>query len=558
MPSQYQPRALSPSREVAVVVVGAVVLAIVLFWPLPLGLSDTLVTAPGSEGPDHLWRWWAVTEAGGLRGAHVTLLDHPSGQWVHLADPLHALLARIVGWPLLGPAGGMAVVQVAGVVIAALAGHQLASEVGAERGGRMLAAVAAGSAPTLVGAGLDGITEGLGVGWVGLQLAFLLRLIREPGWRPALGTAACITAAAWTGPYNAVFVAMVDVPVALFTLGRTRWPLVAGALGGLGALPVLLSALGHESQRPGGVTRALAERPPSGVAWRGAWREGADLLDLLLPVGLTGHSADAATTAYLGVVLVGVAGVGLWRSRSRAALALALGAGVLASLALGPFLVVAGEVVTVGTAELRPPAALLEQLPVLSRLSRWYRTGAVAVLLLAPLAALAVPRRGWRVAAALGVAIVLDARLGMPVAWPGPTVRLPDPAVWHGLSGPIAEVPAVHPLHSPGRVADYNLLAQIAHGQTTLATIDAHPGHRVSGGLPVVERALRQLPPDASALIRSGTQQLASDGFALLVVYPGHLERAKGGLEVLRSTLGPELRLGEDAVAWPLGGSAVR
>jgi len=546
------PAAPVSPREISWVVAGAVLVGLLVYWPLPLVLADGLVTAPTGEGPDHLWRWWAVTEAGALRGATVGLLDHPTGQWVHCVDPLHALLARVVGWPLLGPSGGFAVVQLLGVVVGALAGHQLAFETGSDRAGRLVAAAAGGSAPTLVAAGLDGITEGLGVGWVGLQLAFLLRLVRAPGWRPALGVALGLTAAAWTGPYNAVFAALVDLPVAIFALRRTRWPLVAGAVGGLGALPVLTAALSHADERPGGVARALAERPPAVEAWRGAWREGADVLDLLLPVGLTGHAAEAATTGYLGLVLLVAAGVGLWRSRRASSRALGVGALTFAALALGPFLVVGGEVVTVGLAELRPPAAVLEQVPVLSRLSRWYRAAAVAVLLLAPLAGLAVTGRRLRWSLGLAVLIVADARFGMPVAWPGPTVRMPAPSDWVVIEGPVAEVPSVHPLHSPGHIADYNLLAQIFHEQPSLSTIDARPGNRVQGGLPAIERALRQLPSDADALLRSGVKQLADDGFDHLVVYPAHLRREAEAMRMLRNTLGPGQPLGPEAVGWRL------
>ena len=107
--------------------------------------------------------------------------------------------------------------------------------------------------------------------------------------------------------------------------------------------------------------------------------EGADALDLLVPGALTGV-ADWATTAYLGPVLVVAATAGLWRERRL--WPWAVGAAAFASLALGPFLVVGGEVLGSVT-----PGRLLEALPGLDRLSRWYRAGAVAVLLLAPVAA---------------------------------------------------------------------------------------------------------------------------------------------------------------------------
>jgi len=535
----------SPVRELCLVGLVAVVVAGGLLWPLPLHLTDALVTSPMAEGPEHVWRWWVAREVGVPWGGFFSGVNHPEGLSVHVVDPLHALVAHSFGWWWGGPSAGLAVVQVFGLVVGALAGHQLAAESGADHGGRWLGAAVGVSVPTIVASGLDGITEGLGLGWVGLQLAMLLRLIRTQDRRDVGLLAAALAGAAWSGPYNAVFAALVDVPVALWALRRTRLPVAGGLLGLLLSSPVVWSAFTLTAHGPGGRGRVEAERPLPTEMWRGAWREGADLVDLLVPAWMTGHAAPAPTTAYLGVVLLGLVVAGAVRSRRQVAWRPWLVGGVLfAMVALGPFLVWEGHVVTVGTAELRPPAALLEELPVVGRLARWYRAGAVAVLLLVPVAAHAVRglRRRWVVLAC--VAVLVDARLGSPAAFPGPVTPLAS-GDWDSVEGPLAEVPSVHPLGVEGRIADRNLLLQTVHGQANSGIIDARGGTATDHpGLRRLTRVLRAVPPDGPERVADAVALLKADGFRGVVIYTHHV--SPGGIELLERTLGAPRKVEAD------------
>ena len=153
---------------------------LIWLWPLPVVARGGLVGVSHSEVATHLWGWWAVGREGGLVGAHTDLLAFPEGLEVQLIDPLHRL-PWMLGSALGGPTWGWALVLLWGLWVAGIAGLLLAREAGAGAAGQVLGAVAAGSAATMVGVGADGITEGLGAGWVGIQLVALLWLARASG-----------------------------------------------------------------------------------------------------------------------------------------------------------------------------------------------------------------------------------------------------------------------------------------------------------------------------------------------------------------------------------------
>lgn len=541
MTPELVPSAVPHSRERWLVAALAVVVAGGLFWPMPLHLTDALVTSPTGEGPEHVWRWWVGAQVGRPWGGDFGGLNHPEGLSVHVIDPLNGLMARALGWWWGGPAAGHAVVQVAGIVVSALAGHLLADETGADRAGRILGAAAGMAIPTVVGAGIDGITEGLGLGWVGLQLGYLLRLVRTRCARDVVMSGLTLGAAAWSGPYTLVFSAMIDVVVVVAVARRTWLPLLSSAFGAVLATPIIWSAFTLVDQAPGGAGRSAMERPPVVDAWRGAWREGADLVDLFVPSWITGECASAPTTGYLGLFWLLVVGWGAVRAlkmeRFGTVLPWLLGAVVFAVLALGPFVVVGGEVATLGSAELWAPAAFLESVPILGRLSRWYRAAAVAVLLSIPVAGHVVRGRSSLLAAILGILVMMDARVGSPAPFPAPVVSI-DTTDARGWSGAVAELPPVHPLGQQGVVADRNLLFQTQHGHASSGTIEARSGAASHhAGILVLERVLRLEPADSDALVESARRQLVADGFRTLLLYSDLLP--EGAVPALSDRLGP-------------------
>ncbi len=523
--------------------------ALVSLWPLPVLYGEALAVDPAGESAAHLWALWEAGGLAALRPHDTALLNAPDGMVVSVIDPLHRL-PYALGAALGGPGLGFAAVQLWGLVAAGLAGALLAGQRGADPGGRALGAAAGMGGGALLGAAADGITEGLGAGLVGLQLWALLRLLRAPSAAGAAGYGLLIGACAAAGPYNAVWAALLDGPVlaaALLRRGPGARAALGGAAVGLGlGLLILAPQLDRGGAAPGTAGRAAIEGPPAaGAAWRGAWRQGADLLDLAVPAALTGPVAPAPTTAHLGLLLPIFAVLGARRA-GRAGLPWLLGGLGFALLALGPVLSVGGELARVGGRPLLLPAGLLEQIPGLDRLSRWYRAGAVAALLLGALAGAAL--RG-RAAWAAALLVALELRLAGPVPWPLPVLPLPTDPLADLPAGPLVTLPLADP--SP---ADGHLLRQIAHQRPIGATRDGAPSAlEASAAYRRLRQAALTAPPDAVDIVRVAADGLAAAGFSALEVDPAALPPA--GLAALEAALGPARAGDGGRSSWPLRGT---
>ncbi len=521
---------------------------LLVLWPLPVAWPSALVTSAMGEGARHLWGWWMALETGQPLGGPTTLLGFPAGVEMPLVDPLH-VVPYALGAALGGPGSGWALVCWFGLAVGGIGAALLAREVRVEGGGQLVAAAVGVAVPGMVAAAVDGITEGLGAGWVAVQLAALLALGRDPRpWRVG-PLAAALAAAAHAGPYNAVWCALLDAAVGLWLLRRTRLPLAAGGLAALACVPFARVSWFQPAGRPGAADLTAPQPPPSGLPWRGSWREGVDLLDLILPGPLT-PEAPLATTAYLGPVLLALVVLGAWRWRRSGGRPWPwlVGGAAFALLALGPWLVVGGHLVEAGGVRVVLPAGLLERVPPLDRMTRWYRAGAVAALLLAPVAAHAA--RG-RLAPVAAVAVLLDLRWMAPLPVVLPTAALPDAAALAMVHGPLASLPVIHPLGRPDAPADADLLLQIQHGQPISRPADDVAAGQAHPGLRSVQRAWRMPPStDAVALARSGGRQLSGAGFRYLVVDPQALPGV--GAENLTAAFGEPTGPGDGLRVWAL------
>lgn len=532
-------------RRLGPALLAIALLPALLLWPMPLVLSRALVTSPLSEGPAHLWGWWAAWQTGSFTTIHTDRLNHPDGLSLQLIDPLHAWIYALGAW--WSPAAGFNLVLIAGLAVAGLGGALLAREAGAEREGVALGAIIGLSAPTVLAVAADGITEGMGVGWVAVQLALLLSMRRGVTAARALGLAGAVAAGVWTGPYNALFIAAVDLPVGLALLRRTRAHLLSAAAAAAICAPYLHGLLQRSEGLPGTAARAGLGQPTAVATWRGGLERGVDLLDLFVPAPLTGAFSDLPHTAYLGVVTLALAGLGARRlareGRRREAWCWLGGAAAFAALALGPWISVAGQTLALGERPLLGPAGLLSLYTPLGRLSRWYRAGAVAVLLLAPLAAVATRGpRTWL----LALAVLIDARLLAPLPWRFDTVDARPSSAMAQADGPIAELPPVHPLLREDAVADLNLLLQVWHGQPTSGTIHAIIGAANSPSLGAIRRVAALEAPQQDA--RKGTSVLAKNGYRYLAVYRERFP--VGGIDALVEDLGPPLASDDWIVLW--------
>jgi len=531
----------SPWAERGAVAAVLLLLPLLLLWPLPrLGTGEVLA-APGYEAAAHLWGLWAALHLGQPLVLHTGLLAAPQGVDMVLVDPVN-LPWFALGQALGGPALGFDAVAWGGLLVAGLAGALLAVEV---QGRPWVGALAAMVAPPLLCAPGDGLTEDLAVGWVALQLALTLRFLRTG--QPATGLAATLAlgACAWGGPYNGLLAGLVDLGLVLGQLRRPR-ALVRLAVVGLGgaalASPVAWAILARRAATlPGAAARATLPAAELAVdRFRGGLMTGIDLLDPWLPAPLTGGVPPVPHTGYLGLVALAVSVVVVARDRRR--WPWLVGALGLTALALGPHLSLAGQPLRLGGAPLLGPAGLLIQaLPAAGRLTRWYRSSAVAALLLVPLLARAA-RGGPRRSLPLAAALVVDALLLAPVAWPRPHAALPDAAAWAQLPSPGAEPGAILdlPLSTSGtpRAGDWRdagPAGQVLHGRPIGgAMMGLAPSPEARQGQRLVQELLRGAPVDPAALAR-----LRRQGFAFVAIRTDYLPLGLEGGARLDAALGP-------------------
>ena len=205
-------------------------------------------------------------------------------------------------------------------------------------------------------------------------------------------------------------------------------------------------------------------------------------------------------------------------------------------LSLGPWLYFGGEVLTLAERPLAGPAGLVTlAIPLFGRLTRWYRAGAVATLLLAPVVSL-TPRRRFG-ALFLSIALLGDVLLLAPLAWPLHASPLPHTAPLHALPEPgaLLELPPVTSgPPPPGGWRDLSALAQVLHNRPiggSMMGLGVSPAARA--GVEAVRELLRSGELDATV-----QERLRTAGFRYLVVHLQHHPIPAKGREHLTACLG--------------------
>lgn len=538
---------------------------LVLLWPLPVVFADAVLAAPDQEAATHIWGLWAALRHQMPLVVDSPLLNWPDGQRVVLVDPAN-LPAFAVG-ALWSPAAAYNLVLAVGVALMGVAGAMLAGLVGAHP---TLTAAIAMATPTLLANAADGQTEGFTVAWVGIQLALLVRCMRG-GPVAGVAPAAIALAVCWYGgPYNGVFAALLNVGLVVGWPRpgrRLAWPRAALAAGLAVALCAPLAAAvlqDRPSGLPGDPSRAgpltLVENPR---IFRGGMQTGADLLDPWLPVALTGGEAEVSHTAYLGVVVLLLAGLAVGRDRRR--WPWLVGGLAFAALSWGPWLSAGGRALRIDNHLVAGPAGwLAAALPPLDRLTRWYRAGAVASLLLAPLAALGAAEltRGWQdhsarrrlVFGVVGALAWVDALLLAPLAWPLHHAPLPDRAPWaaadardpSGLGALVELPPVTSATPPPGAWRDQVGVLQPLHGRPVGGGI---MGVRASPAALRCGAAIGGLLRDG-ALAGADRQGCLDDGFRFAAIHRAYFRAPDVALAHAEACLGPPVY--NDATIWLL------
>ncbi|MDP6933521.1 MAG: hypothetical protein QGG40_11425 [Myxococcota bacterium] len=535
-------------------------LAALLLWPLPLVAHRALITSPLSEGVSHLWGWWAAMATRSPFTIETTLINFPEGSRLELIDPLHLVPFWLGSW--VSPALGFNLVIWLGLVVSGWAGWLLVREAHAGTGGdprntpieqQWLATCIGLSCPTLLAVAVDGITESLGTGWVGVQLALLLSLRRNRSASRLFAWGLSLVACVHSGPYNAVWMALLDLPVGLWMLRHTRLHVLPTLIAAVLCIPYGQALSERPSDMPGGSARigalsSLESLEGIGLTvytqpWRAGSQVGADILDLFVPAPFTG-AYDIPSTAYLGMVTLVLTGIGIRRKSNRWWL---VGAVIFALLALGPWLHLGGE--PIGTERVRwmGPAGWAMTWTPLGRLTRWYRAGAVALLLLIPIAARALTGRR---AAAACLLVLLDARWFAPLPATLPTQDARPSSALLDIQGPVAELPPVHPLFQADRPAHSNLLQQVFHGQAIAGTAHREQGAAANHPTFMALRRLVAGEPRPNDDAQRTLRALRERGFVWIAVYKDRVPTA--GIEGGRAPLGPVYSEDESVVVFEL------
>lgn len=511
---------------------GALLLAVLLTWPLALHPTTTLVGSPFGEVDNHFWMYWRDRQGPG------PFSNWPDGWEIPLMDPVNRPWVALGG--LLGPVAAYNTVVLVNLALAGVGGWALARVLTGSARAAWVGLVATEAAPFLGGIVDFGITEALPVGWLALHAAAVLHHRATGRTASLLAAGLCLAAFLASGWYHAVFALVAEAALLLHPGTPRRLPglVAAAALAGATRIPALLDFRAQSalwSARFHGLEPAVPYLPD----WRDAPRYGTDLLSFVLP---RLDASDVSRTTYLGLL-----GLGLVAATRRRWLWAPIGA--LLVLALGHHLRVAGHVVLPGVL---PAGFLVGTLPPLAGLSHWYRATGPAVVFLAAAAASGASRVP-RAAPFLALGMLVEALVCAPTAFPRHTYR-PDPPA--GLSalpdGPLLELPLddVGTVYDPPRSRRPSNQWQVFHGHPVAENYEGPDAVLRVPGVAALTMACGSpgprgaAPPDATLADR-----LAALGFRAVVVYPT-LAR-DGCAAAVGAALGP----GEDhgaLVLWTL------
>ena len=496
-----------------------VLLAAVLVGPALLDPVHRLVGGARTDAPNTPWSLWFVAEslADGRLPLQTTLLAHPEGGRIAVADPINCLLAV----PLtltVGPVAAWNVLAFVHVVCAGLAAHALGRTLG---GTGWLAGVGYAAAPIVVSHLQNGSSEAVSAGWLPLAMLATLQAVERGGpWR-IVGAAAALTVCAVGGWYAGVGAFAWVLFLGLWGGGhadavgpgdRVGASLAAPSRGRLSrALGVMALALLVVAPVAWG-TRSLAQSDDGLVEIKSSddlarvrrTLGGADPRGFFVPGGfrspdfarLEANPSDRVHTTYLGWTLLAVAATGLVTRRRRGgdaptaaetgvgpaqgaaqspgaatggAPALLLTGLACAVLALGPVVVWNGAPLAVAGRALPLPYALVEALPGFDALSLLYRLATTTALCLAVLADRAASRWPGRVVAAIVLAMFVEVRFLSPVAGLPDMAEIPPRPALTAL----AQAPAGAVLNLPVRAGMNFLDEQILHGKPVCGALNS-------------------------------------------------------------------------------------
>lgn len=384
-------------------------------WPLATDPTRLVAGGARTDAFNALWSLWFVHDglSRGTIPVATTLLDHPEGGRIVVADPLNCLL----GYPLVDGFGHVAAYAILVIVHLAFAGlmaHALGKRLG---GNGWIAGVGYMFAPIVLSHVHNGSSETVSAGLLPLAMLATVDAVEKGGTARIAGAGLALFLAGLGGWYAGVgaflFAGMLTVCGWAGVAWRTVVLRVAPALAlGVMLIAPVASAIRGVAEAPDGlvdiknaedvarIRRTLGAADPRGFVMPGDFRSPDFEHDEANP-------NDRVHTTYLGFVLLGLA---LWTGRKAP---IALWATFLAGivLAMGPVVVMDGFPVSIAGRALPLPYALLEKLPGFASLSLLYRLATVSALCLALLADRAKP---WLAPLVLAEVLLVSPARGLP------------------------------------------------------------------------------------------------------------------------------------------------
>jgi hypothetical protein len=494
-------------------------LAAWLLGPAWLHPTTRLVGGARSDAGNTVWNLWFVASAlaRGELPLHTTLLNHPTGGVLLVADPLNTLFAV----PLtraVGPVATWNLLAGLHVVAGGLAAHAL----GRRLGGRgWLAGIGYASAPVVLSHLQNGSSEAVSTAWLALAWLALTDALERGGRGRCVRAGVALAVCALGGWY-----AGVGAFAGAVAAGVLGWRGVEARAAARRAGAAVLVGLTLVAPLAAG-TRAVA-RDEHGLVQIKSTEDlarvrrtvgAADPRAFVLPgdfrapdfARLPANPSDRVHTTYLGWALGALAAVGLWRHRSdRRAWVLAAIGGTCAVLALGPVLVLDGAPVALRGRALPLPYALLERLPGFDALSLLYRLSTATALAAALLADMGRGTGRARGVVLAGAAVLAEVFLASPARHLPEIAELPDDAALRAL----ATAPDGAVLNLPVRPGANYLREQTVHGKPICGALNSGmnvPGLKLLGGL----RSLRVGKGSAATI----AEQARADGIRYVVLH---------------------------------------
>jgi hypothetical protein len=448
-------------------------LALVLTWPMVRDPTGAVLGHPEASAGCHVWViWWAQQ---GISELYSSLIFFPYGASVVRLYGSDVLSPILLGMLPFSSAFLFNLWVLVLLVTGGLGMHRLCRFLGATDGGALTGGTVFAAAPFLQHELLNGTTEMLAIAALPWFAFALLRVLEAPSVRGGALFGLITGLGISANGYNLFFMALLGASLVLYRLTTRPEPVLTRPVLQAGGVGVAVSAvfgvplawlqfrygLGDTYRQREGYD-PHADPLPDSYADVLDWFDprAADIPYLWLQPDGSSFSYWTTCTVYLGLVALVMAAVTLWRRRTLGQMGLVALVGLL--VALGPFVRVGGELVTVMGTPIPLPTLLLAEVVPAFRITalHTYRYAALVVLGVAALASLAVRHPGW------SFLVLVEAIAVSPVPWPAATTPHAETPVLQALAdarmGAVLTIPAEESnLGDLGRL----LMAQIHHGK---------------------------------------------------------------------------------------------